>query len=275
MASARELLGEFVAGPLRVWSFNLEDPMDELERRTIAAMLRHNVTAAEIGDRLFIDSGCDRGLCTAVQVREAVMINRPEVAGIEDELARNRIDVMQVDPFVTSHRVRENDNGAIDRVAREWAGIARRCACAIELVHHIRKTGGAEATTEDGRGAGALLAVARSGRVLNKMTEEQRIKAGVENDPATFFSITRDKANLAPPGKRVWQRITPVDLGQGDVVGVAEPWEWPGDFDGVTRADLLRVQRRIQDEPLLRYSFTGHHRRLGRRHRRRSTGPRR
>ena len=43
-------------------------------------------------------------------------------------------------------------------------------------------------------------------------------------------------------------------LGQGDVVGVAESWEWPGDFDGVTRADLLRVQRAIQNEPLPRYS---------------------
>ena len=82
MVSGRDLLGNSVTGALRVWSFNLEDPIDELERRTIAAMQYHGVTAAEIGDRLFIDSGCDRGLCTAVQVRDVVTISRPEVAAM-------------------------------------------------------------------------------------------------------------------------------------------------------------------------------------------------
>ena len=37
-----------------------------------------------------------------------------------------------------------------------------------------------------------------------------------------------------------------VDLGQGDSVGVAEAWEWPEDFDGVTVADLLKVQQAIE-----------------------------
>lgn len=247
MASGRELLGEWVAGPLRVWIFNLEDPRDELDRRIIAACLHHGLTAADLGDRLFRDSGRDRGLCTAEQVRDGFTILHPEVEALESALRRRRIDVLKVDPFVSSHRVNENDNGAIDAVAKEWARIADRCDCAIELVHHTRKLNREEATTESSRGASALLGAARSGRVLNRMSAEERQRAGIsDDDPGTYFSVSRDKANLAPPGKRLWRRTVSVDLGQGDHVGVVEAWKWPDAFDGVTVRDLLAVQRAIQ-----------------------------
>ena len=71
--------------------------------------------------------------------------------------------------------------------------------------------------------------------------------------PATYFSITRDKANLAPVGERVWRRMASVQLANGDSVGVAEVWEWPDTFDGVTVDDLLSVQRAL-DGKQLRYS---------------------
>ena len=50
----------------------------------------------------------------------------------------------------------ENDNNAIDVVAKTWTGIADATNTAIDLAHHSRKTGGAEVTVEDGRGAVAL-----------------------------------------------------------------------------------------------------------------------
>ena len=61
--------------------------------------------------------------------------------------------MLVIDPFVSSHQASENDNGAIDLVAKEWARLADRCNCAIELVHHTRKTNGEDATTESGRAA--------------------------------------------------------------------------------------------------------------------------
>lgn len=247
MASGRELLGEWVAGPLRVWIFNLEDPRDELDRRIIAACIHHGLTAADLGDRLFRDSGRDRGLCIAEQVRDGFTIVRPEADALEAALRRRRIDVLKVDPFVSSHRVNENDNGAIDAVAKEWARIADRCDCAIELIHHTRKLNGEEATTESSRGASALLGAARSGRVLNRMSAEEREKAGIpEDDLGTYFAVSRDKANLTPAAKRLWRRTVSVDLGQGDHVGVVEAWAWPDAFDGLTARDLLAVQRAIQ-----------------------------
>lgn len=177
MASGRELLGDWTAKGLKVWLYNLEDPRDEMERRIIAAMQHHNVSPEEVSGRLFVDTGRERELCTAIQTREGVQIMRPELDALADEIEARQIDVVVIDPFVSSHQASENDNGAIDLVAKEWARLADRCDCAIELVHHTRKTNGEEATTESGRGASALLAAARSGRVLNKMSDAMKAEA--------------------------------------------------------------------------------------------------
>ena len=253
MVSGRELLGEWTANELKVWLFNLEDPLDELDRRITAAMLHHDVDRSEVEGRLFYDSGRERPLCVAVQGKDGVKIVHPVFSDLAAQIEARGIDVVIVDPFVSSHQVDENGNGAIDLVAKEWARLATRSNCAIELVHHTRKTNGAEASTEDARGATALLGAARSGRVLNKMNDEMKRNAGVLDDACTYFAVDRDKANLAPSGKRIWRRMASYLLPNGDAVGVAETWEWPDTFDGITAEDLLKVQNAI-DGRYLRYS---------------------
>ena len=246
MASERELLGDWTAKGLKVWIYNLEDTRDELERRIIGAMQHYGIKPEEVAGRLYVDTGRERSLCAAITTREGTQILKPVLDALAQEIAAREIDVLVIDPFVSSHQVGENDNGAIDLVAKEWARLADRCNCAIELVHHTRKTNGEEATTESGRGASALLAAARSGRVLNKMSDVLKAKAGVQDDPATYFAITRDKANLAPAGKREWRRMASVPLSNGDSVGVVEFWKWPDTFDGVATKDLLSVQQAIE-----------------------------
>lgn len=253
MATGRQLLGDWTAPNLKVWLYNLEDPRDELDRRIIAAMQHYQVSPEEIAGRLYVDTGRERALSTAVQTREGVHIIKPEMDALAKEIEARGIDVLVIDPFVSSHQAPENDNGAIDLVAKEWARLADQCNCAIELVHHTRKTNGEEATTESGRGASALLGAARSGRVLNKMSNELKAEVGVLDDPATYFAITRDKANLAPVGDREWRRMASVELANGDSVGVVEVWTWPDTFDGVSVDDLLSVQRSL-DGKGLRYS---------------------
>lgn len=247
MVSERELLGEWTATGLNVWLYNLEDPRDEMNLRITAAMQHHDVQPGEIEGRLFVDTGRERELCTAVQTREGVVIVKPEIEELAREINERKIDVMVIDPFVSSHQAGENDNVAIDLIAKEWARLADRCNCAIELVHHTRKTNGIEATTEDSRGGSALLAAARSGRVLNRMTSDEREQAGIlPDDLTTYFTVTRDKANLAPIGKRTWRRMVSVELANGESVGVAEVWEWPDTFDGFDSKDLLSVQNAIE-----------------------------
>jgi len=248
IVTGRDLLGDNVHDrDLSVWLFNLEDPRDELERRIAAAMQHHSIKGDDLGGRLFFDSGRERELCTAIQTRAGAQIIEPVFVDLARQIRARSIDVLVVDPFVSSHQVSENDNGAIDLVAKKWARLADECNCSIELVHHTRKTNGEEATTEAARGASALLSAARSGRVLNRMTSGERESAGIPaSDMTTYFAVTRDKANLAPAGDRQWRHMVPVQLANGDSVGVAEAWTWPDTFDGMTVKDLLAVQNAIE-----------------------------
>ena len=257
MASGRPIAGEWVKGALRTWIYNLEDPADELQRRITAAMIHHQINPGALEDRLFMDSGRDRPLCTAMQIRTGTVINVPQLDAMTAEVMERKIDVLIIDPFVSSHQVNENDNVAIDLVAKQyWAVLAQRCNCAVELVHHTRKLGGEEGSSESARGASALLSAARSGRVLNRMTADDRERAGISGaDTSVYFALVRDKANLAPPGKREWRRVVSVELANGDSVGVVEKWDWPDDFEGISTADLQAVQRAIEAAPKpLRYS---------------------
>lgn len=246
LVTDRDLIGTPVYdGPKRVWVWNLEDPRDELERRIVATMFRHHVQPEDIGDRLFLDSGRDQELCIARQDRNGATVLEPVVDALVAELVARRIDVLIIDPFVSSHSVSENDNGAIDAVAKTWGKVAERAGCAIELVHHLRKLGGAEATAESARGAVALTAAARSCRVLQGMTGEEAVRAGLPG-PQGFFRAIDGKPNLAPaPAASDWYHLDSVTLPNGDNVGVVVPWQWPNALDGLTVADLAAVQEAI------------------------------
>ncbi|WP_051067979.1 AAA family ATPase [Octadecabacter antarcticus] len=63
---------------------------------------------------------------------------------LAEEVVYRNIDVLVIDPFVLSHRAGENDNNAVEIIAKECARLADRCNCVIELVHYMRKTNCAE-----------------------------------------------------------------------------------------------------------------------------------
>ena len=119
-------------------------------------------------------------------MRDGAVVAEPVVDALIETIRCNKIDALIIDPFVSSHRVTENDNMAIDAVAKAYARIADTTNCAIEVVHHVKKTYGAEATVEDGRGAVALLAAARSARVLNGMSKDQAARANIEMPRVLF-----------------------------------------------------------------------------------------
>jgi hypothetical protein len=247
LASGRDIYGQTLhEGPLRVWLYNLEDPNEETERRIHATAKRFDFKPADIGDRLFVDSGRDQRCVIAEETATGARILRPVVDSIISEIRARQIDVLIIDPFVSSHMVSENDNMAIDMVAKEWAAIADTCDCSINLIHHVRKTNGTEATADSSRGASALIGAARSVMVFNRMTKEEGETVGVSPDEVRFFfRVDNDKANLAPPGSSTWYRMNNVDLDNGDSVGVACPWSPPDLFEGITTMHLMRVQKAV------------------------------
>jgi len=253
MTSGRALLGVVPHSRHRVWLWNGEDPQEELQRRVMAAMKHYCLEPRDVEGGLFIDSGRSMPIIVAHQMRDGVTIAVPVVDALVETIRSNRVDVLIVDPFVASHRVSENDNMAIEAVAKTWARIADQTGCAVELVHHARKTGGAEIGIEDSRGAVALLSAARSARVLNPMSKEEAEKAGVDR-PRLHFRVDNGKSNMAPPPEgSAWHRLEGVPLGNGpggtdgDNVAVATAWKWPDPLASVSVEDLRRVQRAVAD----------------------------
>lgn len=237
MVTGRPLAGVKPPYPLRVWLFNSEDPRDELERRIMAACIKYKISAEDIGGRLFLDTGREQELIIAKDDKKSgIRIIEPVVEAVVNQIQANKIDVKIVDPFVSTHAVNENDNGAIDKVAKLWAQIADRTNCAIDIVHHLRKLADREATVEDARGAVALIGAARSVRVLNRMTANQAKEVGLaESDRYGYFSINHGKANLTPLSNRLdWRHLDGVGLGNGrghmkpqDHAPVVSEWKWP------------------------------------------------
>lgn len=249
MASNRGLYGKKVhEGPLTVWFYNLEDPAEETERRLHATAKWFKITPDEVAGRLYVDSGRQQRCVIAYESPHGATIAVPVVEQIKAEIKAKGIDVLIVDPFVSSHEVSENDNRAIDAVAKAWGKIADECDCAINLVHHVRKGNGTETNAESARGAKALTDAARSVIVYNRMTEDEAGLAGIAQDQRGFyFRSQNDKANLAPPEKAEWYRMNNVDLANGDQVGVACPWRWPELFDGISTDKTKAAQRAVAD----------------------------
>jgi hypothetical protein len=225
MASGRPLLGVEPRGQFRVWLWNGEDPRDELDRRIAAAMRHYGLTAADIGDRLLVDSGMEQEIVLAKETRNGATIVEPMADALVSALRRKRIDVFVADPFVSSHKVTENDNVSIDLVVKRWGKIAFTTGTSIELVHHVRKTNGNEVTVEDARGASALVNGTRVTRALTRMTDVEGRSLGVDKPWLYFRSGGVAKNNLAPAAgapaaKADWFTLTSEQLGNGKGSGV-------------------------------------------------------
>ena len=236
MVSGKALLGPKPVSALRVWYWNGEDPKDELKRRFGGAQSHYKLAKEDIDTRLFVNSGRDMPFVIAEEEARKVRLNEDVIDEITEELRKNKIDVAIIDPFVTTHRVNENDNMAIDLVAKAWSRIADELNIAVMIVHHTRKANGNEMSTDDGRGASALPNAARSTRTLNAMTKEDANKAGVDDiERRRYFSSYNGRLTMAPPTEvRDWFYITSVHLGngkdgfgEGDGVGVVTRWQFP------------------------------------------------
>ncbi len=252
IGTGRPLLGVAIDQRTNVWLWNGEDPQDELNRRVMATAMHYKLTEKDIEGRLFVDNGRQMPIIVAERTRDGVVIQAPVVDQVIATIQDNAIGVMIVDPFIACHRVTDNDNNEIERVAKIWAAIADVTGCAIELVHHVRKTTGNEIQVEDGRGAGALLAATRAARTLNRMTAEEGEKAGVA-DHRFFFRADDGKANLAPPSANAkWFKLVSYDLMNAtkdrpsDKIGVVTQWGWPDCMDGVTPSDMELVREKTR-----------------------------
>jgi hypothetical protein len=247
MTSGKALLKQAVSRPMRVLLINLEDDRKTMDKRVAAAMIQHQLTAAEVGGRLFIIAKGEIKLKLAKYGRfKVVEINDALKQELMNFVGKNKIDVVSVDPFVKTHGVSENDNIDIEQVVEAFDDIAEAGQCAVHLWHHTGKMRGEGATVESARGAKALTDTCRSARILETMSKDEAKKLKLQ-EPGFYFRSFNGKRNFAPPSdKSDWYRLNNVIVGDplnGDEVGVVTVWQHPG-----TNSDAIALTQEILDQ---------------------------
>ena len=249
--TGKPLLGETVWKPGPVAIITYEDDATEWHRRIAAACKHYKLDYERVlgNVRFFHRTG---GRITFGRHGENG-IEFPSSAGILKELSVFSPALMIVDPFNHAHSLEDgNSNALIARVAGEMTRIAQAAACAVLVLHHLRK--GSNGSPDDLMGATALRATFRSCRILARMAPEVAEKMKI-TDPWRYIRVAGSKENYAPPSERgTWYRLVSVALDNGagiypygDDVAVAAPWTPRGLFEGMDGATLAAVFAALRD----------------------------
>lgn len=249
IVTGRPLLGEEVKERTNVWLVNLEDPVEEIQRRVLAAMRHYGIKPAEVEGRLFVNAGRDFSLKFGIQTRDGVLPNTKLVEYLCKKIPEKQIGCVFIDPFVGAHNINENDNMAVNAIVAEIRRVADETKCAIGLVHHIRKGNGEDASIDSVRGAGSLIGAARAARVVNRMSADDAAKLGIdETEARSIFRVDDGKANLAPPAAAaVYRKMEGIKIDNGEWIGVCIPYKLPDAFDGISAKDAKAAQRIVAD----------------------------
>jgi hypothetical protein len=239
----RALLGETVHERCNVWIINLEDPLEEIDRRITAAMDHYGVKQEDIEGKLFVSAGRDFSLKFGTQTRDGVIPNVALVEYMVRKIKEWNIGMIFIDPLVGAHNVNENDNGAVNAIVAEIRRVADEANCGIAIVHHIRKGNGDDAGIDSVRGASSVIGAVRAARVINKISEDDAVKLGIPLDDAKgIFRVDDGKANLAPPASAsVYRRMIGVKIGNGEWVGVCTPFTLPDEWEGMDEKTVNRI----------------------------------
>ncbi len=248
LASGKPILGERVHHRVNAWVMNLEDPLDELDRRVAAMMLRHRLRPEDLAGRLFLHSGRDRRLTMASRTDDGYAVQFPDKDAVIAAARAAQIGLIVVDPFVKSHQLEENSNPDMDAAATAWAEVGDATGAGIKLIHHTRK--GAVADIDAARGGKALTDAARVGLTMAPMTEEEADSLGIPaGERWRHVRLDDQKVNMSPRGEKAqWFRLetqslnnaTP-DYPNGDHVAAIAPWTPPTVWRDTTPEQLNAV----------------------------------
>jgi hypothetical protein len=208
-----------------------------------AAMMHHEITTADVKGWLFLAT--PKGLkLIAKSPAGGEQVGRLERL-LRETIAKRRIDLVIVDPFVKTHGLDENDNSAIDRVCDVLAKIAIDLDCAVDSLHHVSKGQGAPAAGDAnrGRGASSFKDAGRLVYTLTPMSKDERERFNIsEAEARSLVRLDSGKVNIAPPPTAArWFRIVGVRLGNGtddyangDEAQTVEPWTPPDMWAKIT-----------------------------------------
>ena len=169
---------------------------------------------------------------------------------MERIVTEHNIDLVVLDPFVKSHQLDENSNTAIDAVMQILSDMAAKRNIAVDVPHHINKTGADAGNANRGRGASAMKDAARLVYTLTPMSGEEATAFGVEEHERRFLvRMDSAKVNIAPPPDAArWFKLVGVPLDNatelypnGDEVQTVETWTPPDAWEGLGSPLLNRI----------------------------------
>jgi hypothetical protein len=234
VSTGRQLLDGFeVIEPGNVIVFNMEDTLDEMQRRVSALCKTYNVPIEEL-ERLHLVSMYGKKFHL---VQWDTKNGRKVVKNLEliKELAKMCMSVKPVlisfDPLVNCHSCSENDNMDMIELMSIFTEFANRLNCAVGIVHHNRKSSGSgkgNGNDDEGRGASSIFGAARITHSLNVMSEEEAKQAGLEvKQRFSYIKLKAGKANFEEPGDHeTWFHRSSVTIANGEEVGSIEPYNF-------------------------------------------------
>jgi len=235
-----------VTTPMKVLSYNVEDNLQEEQRRTSSTLRQFHRTSEEIPDTLQFIGPTHIGVLVQRDAVTGFVVNQPamdELIAILDEF---RPDVLILDPLVELHTADENDNTGIRAVIATFRALAVQYDCAILIAHHVRKGTLSPGEPDGIRGGGSIVGAVRSAFTLLPMTEEEAGRLNV--DPKRrrwYFRLDDAKQNYAPIEDAEWFQRQVYTLGNDEEVVAAEPWQPPSPWDGLTWPMIDAILDRI------------------------------
>jgi hypothetical protein len=215
-ASGRPIIGAKVfGGPQRVLYINTEDGVEEVGRRTRAALTYHGLTNEDCpGLRL---AGVDTARLTLLHsVRGDHRIDADQWGRLRALISEHRPDLIVLDPLANLSTHTLNDNAAATALMAGLTSLAVEFDAAILIAHHTGK--GRDLTSQEAAmGASALVNSARVVLSIDTLSAADADKIGVmPSDAPRYFRLISVKGNLTKPSADDrWHELTSVALGNG------------------------------------------------------------
>lgn len=237
----------------KVCYLNLEDSLDEIQRRVLAECRHRGVLLSSLYDGFLIDSGRDNPLVVASLDRHGNVVRSPVIEEVIKFVAENKIALLIIDPFSNCHEVTENLNDHLKIVLGQWREVADKAGCAVWALHHFKK-GGQAGDADAFRGAGTLQNAARVMETFTTMTLDEAGKLGISpGDRRKYAQLKNAKANLSnATDEPEWYRFVGVDLDnataeyKSDQIGVLDPWYPQPALHGCDMAQIGRCLDEIE-----------------------------
>ena len=233
VASGESYTGESLHRQGKVWIINNEDDESEQLRR-LAGIAKHHKIDDSVLNSISLSCGYGNPYVTSTVDKDGNVVHHPNAEKIIAEAKANKVNYIIIDPFISIHQSDENDNNSIQKAVDVLKHIAKEANVAIELVHHTRKAAGGKESEEHagnadaGRGASSLKDACRVVTTLARMSETTANKLLIDFKDEGRFLVRLDsgKGNYSgPPESAKWFKQVPVNIDNGDEVGVHEVFD--------------------------------------------------